>query len=570
MVILGLNAYHGDSSAALIIDGKLVYAIEEERIRRQKHWAGLPVKSIERALAFSGIDIDEVDYIAVSRNPTRRIIKKGLWVLSRGVNRDFLKDRAKNAGRITGIKESLSNYFGKSVRAKLVFVEHHTAHIYSTYGVSPFEESAILTLDGFGDFASAVLGVGKGNNVKFISEVNFPHSLGLFYTAFTQFLGFPHYGDEYKVMGLSAYGKPAFIKAMEEVIRFDPPYYRMNLRYFMHATGGVDMTWMDGVPVIGKIYSPYTERILGKPRNREEEITERHMDIASSIQKRYEDIFFGLLQFLHKKTGIDNLSLAGGCIQNSLANGKILMNSPFRHVYIPPAAHDAGTAIGAGMYVWLNLIKGRKSFVMESPYTGDHFTESEIEMALKKYRLKYRKLDKNGIIKKAVDILSRGEILGWFQGRTEFGPRALGNRSILVDPRRQEMKDILNRRIKKREGFRPFAPSIPEEYASDWFNIDHKSPFMERVFPVRKEKAHLIPAVVHVDGTARVQTVNKGINPLYHKLLVEFGKKTGVPVLLNTSFNENEPIVNTPEDAINCFLRTGMDALIIENFLVEA
>lgn len=584
MVILGVNAYHGDSSASLVIDGKLICSTEEERIRRIKHWAGLPTESIKWCLKYAGIDIKDVDHIAISRNPYARFHKKVLRALKKITKAKYLVSRASNILKIKNIKEEIARSLDidpSKIKAKIHFVEHHRAHIGSTFLVSPFEKAFCVTVDGFGDFGSVMRAVGEGNKVKIIDAVEYPHSLGIFYTAFTQFLGFWKYGDEYKVMGLSSFGEPAYINAMRKVVKVkDNGLFELDTSYFVHDSEGVEMTWLNDEPKIGRLFSDKLIEVFGKPREKDEDVKGRYADIAASLQMFYEEVFFHMLNDIYKKNKnekIDSLCLAGGCIQNSVANGKIFEMTPFKDVYIPPAAHDAGTAVGTAFWVW-NVVFGKKrDFIMDSPYWGPEFSEEEIEKFLesKSYGLRnlgfeIRKIkDFKELCKITAKDIADGKIVGWFQGRTEWGPRALGNRSIVVDPRRTEMKDVLNARIKRREWFRPFAPSILQEHVSEWFENSYPVPFMEKVYRIKSEKRELIPAVCHIDGTGRLQTVSREINPKYYLLIEEFYKLTSVPIVLNTSFNENEPIVNTPEDALNCFLRTNMDVLVLENFYIK-
>lgn len=575
MIILGINAYHGDSSAAIIKDGKLLAAIEEERIRRAKHWAGFPSEAIKWCLSYTGTDIRDVNYIAISRDPFARFHKKVIRVLSKRPDLSFLKERLNNYGKIKGIKGNLAEIFGvdeKEIKAKISNVEHHRAHIASSFFVSPFKEAAVVSIDGFGDFVSAMIGVGKENKIKVIDVVDFPHSLGIFYTALTQFLGFCSYGDEYKVMGLSAFGEPKYLDEMRKIVKLkNNGLFELDTSYFLHDSEGVEMTWLDEKPAIGRIFSDKLEDLLGKSREKGEELSQRYRDIATSVQAMYEEAFFHILNKLYEKTGLKNVALAGGCIQNSLANGRIYNKTPFENVYIPPAAHDAGGAIGAAFYLWHHILGKSRNFEMVSPFLGPQFNKEDIKMVLmrEKANINYEELNEEELYKKVAKEITEGKIIGWFQGRSEWGPRALGNRSILADPRGKEIKDILNARIKKREWFRPFAPVILKEKTEEWFERDEEVSFMEKVYNIKEEKRELIPAVCHMDGTGRLQTISHKMNPKYYNLIKEFDKLTGVPILLNTSFNENEPIVNTPEEAIDCFLRTKMDVLVIENYYIS-
>jgi carbamoyltransferase len=580
MIILGINAYHGDSSACILIDGKLVAAVEEERFRRIKHWAGFPTEAIKYCLKEANIKVEEVDHISINRNPKANFMKKALFAFSKRPSLKLVTDRLKNASRVIDLKTILCkelNTQHSKLKADFHHVEHHIAHLGSAFFVSPFDKASVVSVDGFGDFVGAMWGIGEGNRLKVVDRVFFPHSLGLFYLALTQYLGFPKYGDEYKVMGLSSYGEPAYVDKMRKIVRLmSNGKFNLNLDYFIHHSEGVAMTWEGGEPNMGPVYSTEMEKFLGPARKKDEPITKEHENIAASMQAMYEEAFFHLLNYVYDKTKIPVLCLAGGCAMNSVANGKIFDKTPFREVYIQPAAGDAGGAIGAAFYVWHQVLNKPRNFIMEHAYWGPGFTEEEIEKLLKlrseeleKNKCEIKKIDnENELCKKTAKEIADGKVVGWFQGRMEWGPRALGNRSIVVDPRKAEMKDILNARIKRRELFRPFAPSILLEKTGEYFEKDYPDPFMIKVYPVRPEKRSVIPAVTHVDGTGRLQTVKREDNPLYWQLIKEFENLTGVPVVLNTSFNENEPIVCKPIEALDCFLRTKMDVLVIGNYYI--
>jgi carbamoyltransferase len=580
--ILGLNAYHGDSSAALISDGKIVAAAEEERFLRVKHWAGFPEKAIRYCLSEAGAKFSDIDAIAVNRDPSSNVLRKVLFAVSRRPGYVFIRDRLKNAVRIGDLRKDFETAFPAemgSFRGRVRNVHHHSAHLASAFHLSGFEEAAVCSIDGFGDFVSTMTARGSGTSMKALSLVHFPHSLGLFYLAFTQFLGFPNYGDEYKVMGLSAYGKPVFLDRIRKMITLkDDGTFRLNLGYFMHHSEGVAMTWDGGEPKMGAVFSPKFEEVFGSARKQDEPVESRHMDIAASVQACHEECFFHILNRLHRHTGSRSLALAGGCAQNSLANGKVFERSPFREVFIQPAAGDAGGALGAALVVYHE--SGRKERLprMEHASLGPHYSEDYISGLLAKTpklsdgggRFRVRRYEDDGeLCRQVAERIEQGLVTGWFQGRMEWGPRALGNRSIVVDPRRPDMKEILNAKIKLREAFRPFAPSILREAVGEYFETDADVPFMQQVFRIRPEKRVSIPAVTHVDGTGRLQTVTEAQNPLYYRLIKEFGRRTGVPVVLNTSFNENEPIVNRPEEALDCFLRTKMDVLVLGSRMIE-
>jgi carbamoyltransferase len=579
MNILGINAYHGDSAACLVRDGVLVAAVEEERFKRIKHWAGLPVESIRFCLQEAGLTLEDVDYIAVNRDPKANLFKKALFALRRRPDLRFLTDRSSNMIKIYDLKAEICRLLDKQpdrIDAKLQFVEHHRAHLASSFFVSPFKEAALLSVDGFGDFVSTMIGTGRGNRIAVIDQVNYPHSLGLFYSAVTQYLGFTNYGDEFKVMGLAALGRPNQVEKLAELVKLEKNgLFRLNLKFFRHHhPGGVEMTWNNSSPAIGQVYSDELVKQWGPARKYEEPLTQQHMDLAASLQALYEKAFFNLLDRLYAETGMANLCVAGGCALNSVANGKIFDRTGFKDVYIQSAAGDAGGAIGAAYYVQDQVLDNPRGYVMTNSYWGPSYNNEQIGRVLAEYedKLKACRVERasgeDDLVKRTVDVLTAGKVIGWFQGKMEWGPRALGNRSIICDPRRAEMKDILNARIKRREAFRPFAPSILLEKTGEYFERDYPDPFMLKVYPIREEKRKLIPAVTHVDGTGRLQTVSREENPLYWKLIKGFETVTGIPVLLNTSFNENEPVVCRPEEALDCFLRTKMDVLVLGHYLI--
>jgi carbamoyltransferase len=588
MIILGLNAYHGNASAAILCDGQLVAAAEEERFNRVKYAAGFPARAVRYCLQAAGVTLGEVDHVAVPRNPWARMGSKALYALRLP---RFALDRSRALVRFAGLRDELARACEvdpAAIRARWHRVEHHRAHLASTFFVSPFEEAAVLSADGLGDFASTMWATGRGHRLEIHGAVEFPHSLGLYYTAITQYLGFWKYGDEYKVMGLAAYGEPAYLEefrrivrgggaaagggalAPRSVMRASRPF-ALGLEYFVHHRNGPDMTWResDRTPVLGRLFSDHLAARLGPARQVGEPIERHHQDVAATLQARLEEVYFALLNALYARTGLRALCLAGGVAFNCVANGKIFDRTPFERVYVQPAAGDAGLAVGAAFYVYHQVLGHPRSFVMDHAYWGPEFDAAAIRWAVDAAGLRYRELPEEVLCRETARHVAEGKIVGWFQGRMEWGPRALGNRSIVVDPRRPEMKDVLNRRIKHREPFRPFAPSILEEATGEYFERAHPSPFMILAYPVRAEKRAVIPAPTHVDGTGRLQTVSRQANPRYWRLIKEFERLTGVPVVLNTSFNENEPIVCTPEEAVDCFLRTQMDVLAMGNGLVE-
>jgi carbamoyltransferase len=577
MIILGINAYHADSSAAIFVDGKMIAAIEEERFRRVKHWAGFPNMAIEFCLKEAGINLENVDHIAIGRDPKAKFFKKLLF-LAKHPNGSLhvIKERFNNSKKIASLEKEFHNHFGINeslVKRKIHQVEHHRSHLASAFFASPFDESALLSIDGSGDFTTTMIGVGKGSSIRIIDSVDFPHSIGIFYTAFTQLLGFPHYGDEYKVMGLAPYGKvqPELVEKLRKVVKLDNDngLFSLDMEYFVSPTKGVISYGEDHIPVVASLFSNKMVEEFGAARKKEEPLSQYHKDIAASVQRFTEEVIFHILTHLQKRTGLTNVCIAGGVAQNSVANGKITRNTPFKNVYIPSAGHDAGISMGSALYVQHQILNIERQHPIWSAYTGSNYGNDDIETLLKNRSISYRKVEEDELYQLVADRLINAGVVGWFSGKAEFGPRALGGRSILADPRRIDAKELLNAKIKRRESFRPFAPSILKEYVEEYFEVNDQVPFMEKVFPIRKDKHQAIPAVTHVDGTGRLQTVDKEISPRYYKLIDAFRQKTGVPILLNTSFNENEPIVNSPVEALECFLRTNMDMLVLENCIIE-
>ena len=577
MNILGLNAFHADSSAALVRDGKLVAAAEEERFRRTKHWAGFPSQAIAYCLKEAGVRLSDVDHIAFNQNSRANLLRKIQYTLLNRPNIDLVLRRLRNRRSRAGIPALLEQTFpGEPIRATIHPVEHHFAHLSSAFHVCPFDQAAVVSVDGFGDFSSAAWGVASGSEISSYGRVYFPHSLGIFYQAITQFLGFPHYGDEYKVMGLAPYGRPSFLDSMRKIVRLvRDGGFELNLEFFRHHREDIPYQWMNGSPEFGDLFSPALEDLLGARRAQDAPLEERHNDIARSAQAMYEEAFFHLLTNLQQHSGLTDLALAGGCAMNSVANGKVRRKTPFRRVYVQSAAGDAGGAIGSAFAVWHKL-GGKRNFVMDHAYWGPAFDSTAIRKVLDTAGFDIAAArctiedigDEAALCRRTAEAIAKGQVIGWFQGRMEWGPRALGNRSILCDPRRPDMKAMLNDKIKRRESFRPFAPSVLEEAVSEWFEEDDLVPFMMQVFQVREEKRKLIPAVTHVDGSGRLQTVSRSSNPRYHKLIESFRDLTGIPMVLNTSFNENEPVVCKPEEALDCFLRTRMDRLILGNVMI--
>jgi carbamoyltransferase len=575
MYILGLNAYHADSSAAIFKDGNMIAAIEEERFRRVKHWAGFPSMAIEFCLREAGISLKEVDHIAIGRDPKAKLAKKILFLASNpGGGWNAVLDRVKNSKKIASLEDEFvkldPSVDKPCIKNKIVQVEHHRSHLASAFFASPFKEAALLSIDGSGDFTTTMIGIGKENNIEVLDSVDFPHSVGIFYSAFTQLLGFPHYGDEYKVMGLAPYGEPKYVEKLKEVIEFTSDgLFKLKLDFFRSAKHGIISYGENHIPVVAPLYSQKLTELFGPVRKKEEPLSQYHKDLAASVQRITELLIFHILKHLHAKTGIENVCIAGGVAQNSVANGKITRNTPFKNIYIPSAGHDAGISMGSALYVYNQVLQKPRNGAIWSAYTGSRFSNEEIETLLKSRNIEYTVYQDNELFEIVADQLVNSGVVGWFNGRAEFGPRALGARSIIADPRRMDAKDLLNSKIKRRESFRPFAPSILKDYVNEYFEVSDDVPFMEKVFPIKKDKHQVIPAVTHADGTGRLQTVDKDITPRYYNLIDAFRRKTGVPVLLNTSFNENEPIVNSPNDALECYLRTNMDMLVLENCVVR-
>jgi carbamoyltransferase len=576
--VLGLNAYHGDSSACLLRDGKLVAAAEEERFRRIKHWAGFPSEAIRYCLGEAKIALTDVRHVAVNRDPKANFFRKVVSALRRP-HPVFLLDRLSNAHRWASIAEELAQHWPNLKFAGTVhYVEHHLAHLASAFLVSPFDEAVAVSVDGSGDFSSAAWGLGRGSDITVQDRIYFPHSLGVFYEALTQYLGFPHYGDEYKVMGLAPYGEARFMAEMRQVVRLrDDGSFRLDLSFFRHHRERINYQWKDTVPSVSTLFSKSLEQLLGPARPADAPLEQRYKDIARSVQLMYEEALFSLLNSLAVRHKVKNVVLAGGCAYNSVANGKIHLKTPFTHSYIQSASGDAGGAIGAACSVWNELKPNGNRFLMDHAYWGPQFSSAELREVIAQKR---PQLDAEGcqvmeiddeveLCRRTAQRIAEGKVIGWFQGRMEWGPRALGNRSILGDPRRVDMKDILNLKIKRRESFRPFAPSILRKAVADWFETDADVPFMMQVFQIRPERRAAIPAVTHVDGSGRLQTVSRDTNPRYYRLIEAFCDLTGVPIVLNTSFNENEPVVCRPDEALDCFLRTRMDVLVLGDHLIE-
>lgn len=585
--ILGVCAFHGDAAAAGLVNGRVVTCVEEERFTRIKHWAGFPRQAIRHCIEeIAEGDLANVTAVAIARMPRAHFGRKVLVTLLHPRLLPHARNRLRAISRINTLDRMVSDTCAVNPKRvpRLYWVEHHLSHIASSFLCSPFEEAMCLTVDGFGDFVSTMRAVGRGNRIDVIDRVFYPHSLGLFYTAITQYLGFPKYGDEYKMMGLAAYGEPTFAEKLAQLVpALDDGRFKLNQKYFRMVREGVDMTWDDGEPDLGPVFNEALVKLLGqRPRGKDQELTQFHHDLAASAQAVYEQRFFALVRSLQRMTGLKKLALAGGCALNSLANGRLLEQSDLEEIFIQPAAGDSGTSLGAALFVHHSIMGHPRQFVMEHSNWGPRFEASDRRAAIAAgipesggrdgtwgEVIVETIQDDDLLCDQIAAALDRGEVVGWYQGRCEWGPRALGNRSILADPRRADMRDLLNLKIKRRESFRPFAPSILQERVGDWFTINYPDPFMLKVYPIKPQKRSQIPAVTHVDGTGRLQTVSKASNPRYYKLISAFEKRTGVPMVLNTSFNENEPIVNTPAEALDCFLRTKMDCLVLEDVVIR-
>ena len=573
MYILGINAYHGGAAACLIKDGQLIAAVEEERFVRIKYWAGFPVHAIRYCLKEAGISVQEVEHIGISRDPNANILRKAQYAIKKGPSPQLLLDRLRNRRVVGNISTVLCNYLNvnrRDMKANFHNIEHHHAHMASTFFVSPYENAAVLSVDGMGDFTSTMWGSANGNKISVNGAIHFPHSIGILYTAVSQWLGFRQYGDEGKVMGLAPFGEPHYVDKLRKIVRIQSDKtFEVDQSYLRYQAEGGTMSWSGGQPKIGRLYSDKFLRMFGDSRQPNETLTSYHEDVAASLQVITEELEFALLEKLYEETGYDCLCMAGGVALNSVFNGKVLPNTNFTDIYIQPAASDSGTAMGVCYYIYHQLLDFPRTYNMSHAYTGPQFSNGYVESVLKRRNLGYSTLDTPELAKETARLVEEGNVIGWFQGRMEWGPRALGNRSIIADPRRSTTQQLLNSRIKNRESFRPFAPAILEEYTGDYFDQSYPDPFMLKVYGVLPEKQEIIPAVTHVDGSGRLQTVSKDVSPTYYELINAFYERTGVPVVLNTSFNENEPIVCTPEEAIDCFMRTKMDVLVVGNYLVK-
>jgi carbamoyltransferase len=571
MLILGLNMFHADASAAIIQDGEIVFAVAEERLNRHKHYGGFPSLAVKACLDAAGAKITEVDHVAVGQDSDANLAKKVQYALANPakiLNFIHMRQRKEAMRDVRTLLSQALEVDTFALKFQEHHLEHHIAHIASSYYCSPWEKAAGFSYDGSGDFVSTMMARCEGNEIEILDRVFLPHSLGSFYTMICEFIGYKKYGDEGKVMGLAPYGKPTYCDEISKIIQLKDRAFQLDLKYFKPLGSSQGMQVLpDGTVRLARHFSDRMGKLFGTPREPNTEITQRDMDLAYAMQHRFEEVFFHMLKELHRKVPSTNLAMAGGCALNSVANGKLFKETPFQQTWIQPAAGDEGLAIGAALHTYHSVLKQPRRSFMPSAYLGPDFSEPVIEAQLKKVGLKYRRLDREPLLDAVAEQMAAGNVVGWFQGRMEWGPRALGNRSIVAHPGLPNMKDVLNARIKHREWFRPFAPAILAEAQHEYFEHDHPSPYMLHVYKIRPEKRQQLCAVNHVDDTGRLQSVARDENPLYYDLIKAFQRRTGVPVILNTSFNENEPIVCTPEEAIDCFHRTRMDVLAIGPFV---
>jgi len=574
MLIVGLNAFHPDSAACVLMDGKLIAAVAEERLgARLKHVAGFPGRAVVEVLRMAGATIREVDYVAIGNDSNANLGAKAAHVLkspfksARGVLTHFQR-----WGKMHSVQQMVAEACGvqeADCRFKVVRVEHHLAHIASSYYASDFDEAAGFSYDGSGDFTSAMFARCQGNRIEILDRVHVPHSLGFFYTSLCQFIGFDKFGEEYKVMGLAAYGQPVYLELMRELVTASGRGgFRLNPRFFRPLGKNLEECVDEhGEIILPPLYSEELVRRLGVPRKRGAEFSQRDKDIAASCQAHFEEIVLQCLAALHQRAPVDKLVTAGGCALNGVCNARILRETPFKKSYIQCAASDDGTAIGAALYVWTAVLDQPRAGMIDHAYWGPEHSEREMEDILRGANLKFDKFDRAGLLERAAAHLNSGHVTGWYQGRAEWGPRALGNRSILAHPGWPGMKDLINQKIKRREAFRPFAPTILAEEVGNYFEQTVESPFMMHVVKIKPDKRAALAAVCHEDATGRLHTVKPSQNALYYDLIKTFSRKSGTPVVLNTSFNENEPIVDTPRQAVDCFMRTDMDVLCLGPFV---
>jgi carbamoyltransferase len=563
--------FHADASAAIVVGGEIKFAVAEERLNRRKHFGGFPALSVKACLDAVGAKISDVEHVAVGQDSDANLARKVQYALANPakiLNFIRLRQRKEAMRDVRFLLAKALDIDPSQLRFQEHHLEHHIAHIASAYYCSPWEKAAGFSYDGSGDFVSTMMAHCEGNEIEVLDRVFLPHSLGSMYTMICEFIGYSQYGDEGKVMGLAPYGKDTYRKEVDQIVAPKNGGFQLDLKYFKPLGSNQGMQVLaDGTVKLARHFSDRMEKLFGDPRRPHTEITQRDMDLAFAMQHCFEEIFFYLLNQLHGRVPLEELAMAGGCALNSVANGKLFDRTPFRRTYIQPAAGDEGLAIGAALHTYHSVLKQSHRHELKHSYLGPEFSVGRIQSALRSAGLEARKLERQVLLDEVAGEIAAGNVVGWFQGRMEWGPRALGNRSIVAHPGLPNMKDVLNARIKHREWFRPFAPSIMADHQHEYFEHDHPSPFMLHVYKIRPEKRTELCAVNHVDDTGRLQTVTREENPMYYDLISAFHRKTGIPVILNTSFNENEPIVCTPEEAIDCFQRTRMDTLAIGPFL---
>lgn len=570
-IILGINAYHAGASAALLIDGKPVAAIAEERLNRVKYYANFPALAIRKCLEMGGVGFKDIDYVAVGRDSTANRAKKIEYMVkhpTKLLNLLSIKNSRSALDDLRGQIATKCDVNPEELRFKQFNVEHHLSHIASAFYISPWERSAGFSMDGSGDFVSCMMARCEGNQIEIKKRIYIPHSLGSLYAMVCKFIGYGKYGDEGKVMGLAPYGKDTYEDKFKDMIVLTNDGFELNPKYFLPFGDNQGMTINEkGTMIVHRHHSDLMTELFGPATEPYSEIGQRDMDLSFGLQQLFEKGYMHSLNVLHSMVPEERVAMAGGAVLNSVANGKMFDHTPFRETVIQPASGDEGLALGAALYVNHVMLEEKERYVMVDSYLGPEYSESEIKKTLDSKGIKYERVERDVMLKQTVDEIEKGSVVGWFQGRMEWGPRALGNRSILANPCRDDMKDILNARIKRREWFRPFAPSVLADRQAEIFEHTHPSPFMMHVYKIRPEWRERLVAVNHVDNTGRLQTVSREENPLYYDLIKMFGERTGVPVILNTSFNENEPIVCNPDEAAECFLRTKMDVLVIGPFI---
>jgi carbamoyltransferase len=600
--ILGLNSFHADASAVLLRDGELVAAVAEERLNRVKHFAGFPAKAVREVLDIAGIGLGDVAHVGINKDSKANLLAKLGFALGNLTRITKLaKQRLEYRAKAQNAPQLLCEAMGvpaEGLKARVHHVEHHLCHVASCFLVSEFDRAAVLSIDGFGDFASTMTALGEGLDAKVLDRVLFPHSLGILYTMVCQFIGYDKYGDEGKVMGLAPYGNPVYLDFFDRLVKLKPKgRFELNLEYFLHHTEGVDYSFDEqGQPTVAPLYTQEMVKQFGTPRVRYGDLTQRDMDLAASLQKCFEKAYFHILNHLYEQTRTPNLCLAGGVALNSVANGMIFEQTPFRRIYTQPAAGDDGTALGVAYHIHHTVLRQPRPLTQPSPprgeghkndpsplggegrvrgmdhaYTGREFSAAALADEVRSLPpdVIAEQVEDAELFRRTARAIANGEIVGWFQGKSEWGPRALGNRSIVAHPGLPNMKDVLNSRIKHREWFRPFAPSLLEERVGDYFVHTHPSPFMMLVYQTKLQVRDRLCAINHVDNTGRLQTVSRTQNARYYALIEAFERETGIAVVLNTSFNENEPIVYTPHEAVECFLRTRMDLLVLGNWMIR-